>query len=226
MQTHTSLVYGMLQDTQNNLLCGFPKDKQSLKKPKKLTVNHVGNASKIWTEELLTASESHFTVRNTQSEHHWVWGEVLTPKVSRPWKQSNEMYVLWSFLARMLHPLQPSWEAEGDQHQGLCFCHNVIKPAVFYTSLDNTTASQLSALQDIRLRLSIPSFSSLSSSLCPSYTRKPTPHPSLLLQLCWAVLPAGCSQQAWLVWERASQGEGYCRKLTFLAWPSDSFFCV
>lgn len=34
MQTHTSLVYGMLQDTQNNFLCGFPKDKQNLRKTK------------------------------------------------------------------------------------------------------------------------------------------------------------------------------------------------
>lgn len=185
----------MLQDTQNNFLCGFPKDKQSLRKNKgTIIVNHVGNASKIWIEELLTASESHFTVRKTQPERHWVWGEVLTPQVSRPWKQSNKMYVLWSFLARRLHQLQPPREAAGGQHQGLCFCHNVLMLAVFYTSLDNTTAPQLSALQDIRLRLSIPSFSSLPSSVCSSYTTKPTPHPSL--PSCSSALPA-VSQRGW-----------------------------
>lgn len=123
----------------------------------------------------------------TQSERHWVWGEVLTPKVSRPWKQSNKMYVLWSFLARRLHQLQPPREAAGGQHQGLCFCHNVLMLAVFYKSLDNTTAPQLSAPQDIRLRLSVASFSSLSSSVCSSYTTKHTPHPSPLLQLCGAL---------------------------------------
>lgn len=173
MQTHTSLVYGMLQDTQNNFLCGFPKDKQNLRKTKKpLSWTTLVTLSKIRIEELLTASESPFTVRKTQSERHWVWGEVLTPKVSRPWKQSNKTYVLWSFPARRLHQLQPPREAAGGQHQGLCFCHNVLMLAVFYTSLDTTTAPQLSALQDIRLRLytiiCIPSFSSLLSSLCSS----------------------------------------------------------
>lgn len=114
----------------------FKKNKETI------IVNHAGNASKVWTEELLTASESHFTVRKTQPEHHRVWGEVLTPKVSRPWKQSNKMYVLWSFPASRLHQLQPPQETAGSQHQGLCFCHNVLMLAVFYTSLDSTTAPQ------------------------------------------------------------------------------------
>lgn len=114
----------------------FKKNKETI------IVNHAGNASKVWTEELLTASESHFTVRKTQPERHRVWGEVLTPKVSRPWKQSNKMYVLWSFPASRLHQLQPPRETAGSQHQGLCFCHNVLMLAVFYTSLDSTTAPQ------------------------------------------------------------------------------------
>lgn len=56
----------------------FKKNKETI------IVNHIGNASKIWIEELLTASESHFTVRKTQSEHYWVLGEVLTPKYQGP----------------------------------------------------------------------------------------------------------------------------------------------
>lgn len=163
----------------------FKKNKETI------IVSHVGNASKIWTEELLTTPESHFTVRKTQSERHWVWGEVLTPRVSRPWKQSNKMYVLWSFPARRLHQLQPPREAAGGQHQGLCFCHNVLMLAVFYTSLDNSTAPQLSALQDIRLRLSIPSFqaslhlSAQATPQNPPCTPLPCGSSAGLFLACW-----------------------------------------
>lgn len=63
----------------------------------------------------------------TQSEHHQVWGEVLNPKASRPWKQPNKIEVLWSFLARCLHQFQPPGQQQMASTKGrvfaiMCYC--------------------------------------------------------------------------------------------------------
>lgn len=59
-----------------------------------ITVKHIGNASdnlgptkKPGLKNYWPPLKAIALRGKTQSECYWVWGEVLTPKVSRPWKQ-------------------------------------------------------------------------------------------------------------------------------------------